>query len=93
MRHQSCYCVSCIVEDEENCSNKAWLDNLKEVTICRDGSVTTTRQAAEQPILDRDTASHTADLAVKGSTVAIAADDDPMYDSIFSRLHQKGLKS
>lgn len=92
MRHRSCYCVSCIVEDEENCSNKAWLDNWKEVTICRDSSVATTRQAAE-PILDHDTASHIADLAAKGSTVAIAADDDQCMISIFSKLHQRGLKS
>lgn len=48
--------------------------------ICRDGSVATTRQATEEPILDYDTASHIADLAVKGSTVAIAADDNLMYD-------------
>ena len=54
-RNRSCYCVSFIVKDEGNCVNKAWLDNRKEVSICRDGSVTTTRQAAEESIPDHDT--------------------------------------
>ena len=92
VRRRSCYCVSCIVEDEENCSNKAWLDNWKEVIICRDGSVATTRQAAEEPILDHDTASHIADLAAKGSTVAIAADDDPMYDFYLLKVTSQGVE-
>lgn len=46
VRHWSCHCVTCIVEDEETCSNKAWLDDWKEVSICREGSVAATRQAA-----------------------------------------------
>ena len=92
VRHRSCYCVSYIVEDEENCTNKAWLDNWKEVTICRDGSVATTKQAAEQPILDRDAASHIADLAAKGSTVAIAAADDPMYDFYLFKVTSEGVE-
>ena len=84
--------MSCIVEDEENCSNKAWLDNWKEVTICRDGSVATTRQAVQEPILDRDTASPIADLVSKGSTVAVAADDDPMYDFYLLKVTSKGIE-
>ena len=77
-RQRSCYCISCILDDEENCSNKAWLDDWKEVLVSRDGSVATTRQTTQEFGLDQGTASHIADLAVKGSTVAIAADDDPM---------------
>ena len=42
-RQRSCYCISCILDDEENCSNKAWLDDWKEVLVSRDGSVATTR--------------------------------------------------
>ena len=42
-RQSSCYCISCLLHDEENCSNKAWLDNWKEVLVSRDGSVATTR--------------------------------------------------
>ena len=80
------------MEDEETCSNKAWLDDWKEVSICREGSVAATRHAAEAPILDRDTAAHTADLAVKGSTVAIAADDDPMYHFFPLKVTSEGVE-
>ena len=47
------------------------LDDWKVVTIAQDSSVATTRQARENT-LDHDTASHLADLAANGSTVAIA---------------------
>lgn len=92
VRYRSCYCDNCIVEDEENCANKAWLDDWKEVSICRDGSVAATRQATETSILDHDTAGHIADLAVKGSTVAIAAADDSMYDFFLLKVTSEGVK-
>lgn len=92
IRHRSCYCVDCIFDDEENCTNKDWMDEWKEVVICRDGAVATTRQATEAPILDHDTASHIADLAEKGSTVAIAADDDPMYDFYLLKVTSDGVE-
>ena len=89
-RQRSCYCISCTHDDEENCSNKAWLDDWKEVLVSRDGSVATTRQTTQEFGLDQGTASHIADLAVKGSTVAIAADDDPMYDFYLLKTHIGG---
>ena len=46
----------------------------------------------KKPILDRDTASHIADLAAKGSTVAIAADDDPMYDFYLLKFTSEGVE-
>ena len=92
MRHRSCYFDNCIVEDEENCVNEEWIDDWKEVSIGRDGSVATLRQAAEIPILDHDTAAHIADLAVMGSTVAIAADDDPMYDFFLLKVTSEGVE-
>ena len=91
-RQRSCYCISCILDDEENCSNKAWLDDWKEVLVSRDGSVATTRQTTQEFGLDQGTASHIADLAVKGSTVAIAADDDPMYDFYLLKLTSEGVE-
>ena len=33
-RQHSCYCISCTHDDEENCPNKAWLDDWKEVLVC-----------------------------------------------------------
>lgn len=71
----SCYCISCIVNDEEKCTNKAWPDEWKPVELTGEGDV-----ATEAPILDHDTASYIADLDSKGSTVAIAAEVDPVCD-------------
>lgn len=45
------------------------------MSICRYGLVATTRQAAETPTLDHDSAAQIADFAVKWNTVAIVADD------------------
>ena len=92
VRHRSCYCISCIVNDEENCTNKAWLDEWKPVELTREGDVATTRQATEAPILDHDTASYIADLASKGSTVAIAAEDDPVYDFYLLQVTSDGVE-
>ena len=33
VRQHSCDCISCTHDDEENCSNKAWLDDWKEVLV------------------------------------------------------------
>ena len=88
----SCYCISCIANDEENCTNKAWLDEWKLVELTREGDVATTRQATEAPILDHDTASYIADLASKGSTVAIAAEDDPVYDFYLLQVTSDGVE-
>ena len=80
VQHRSSYCISCSVNHEENCTNKAWLDEWKPVGLPREGDVATTPQATEAPIWDHDTASYIADLANKGSTVAIAAENDPVWD-------------
>ena len=63
----------------------------QQVSICRDGSVAPTRQETETPALDHDTTAHIADLAVKGSTVAIA-DDDPMYDFFCLKVTSEGVE-
>ena len=30
-RHRSCYCTDCILDDEDQCKNKEWVDDWKEV--------------------------------------------------------------
>ena len=45
------------------------MNDWKKVTIATDGSVATTMQARENT-LDHDTASHLADIAANGSTIA-----------------------
>lgn len=75
-----------------NVPNKAWLDGWKEVELAREGDVATTREATEAPILDLDTASCIADLVNKGSTVAIAAEDDPVYDFYLFQITSSGVE-
>lgn len=92
VRLRSCYCVNCVLEDQPNCLNKDWLDEWKEVSVPREAAPATTRQDTEIPVLDQDTASHIADLAVKGSTVAIAAVDDPVYDFYLLQVTSDGVQ-
>ena len=54
---------------EAHYANKALMNDWKKVTIATDGSVATTMQARENT-LDHDTASHLADIAANGSTIA-----------------------
>lgn len=79
-RHRSCYCPYCIIDDEDECKNKEWVDEWKKVEIKREASPAITRQSTATSALDNDTSSYIADLAARGSTVAIAAFEDPAYD-------------
>lgn len=54
---------------EAHCANKKLINDWKEVTIATDGSVAITMQARENT-LNHDTASHLADIAANGSTIA-----------------------
>ena len=58
------------------------MDDWKEVRLERESSITKTRQDAEVTVATLgDTAVRIADLAAKGSVVAIAAVDDPDFES------------
>ena len=92
VRYRSCYCVNCIVEDEEQCLSKEWMDAWKEVDITREGSTATTRHSSNVSALDHDTAVHIADLAADGSTVAVAAFEDPVYDFYLLKVTSKGVE-
>ena len=87
-----CYCITCIVSEEEEYTNKALLDEWKQVELAKEGDVATTRQAAEAPVLDQDTASYIADLTNKNSTVAIAAEEDPVYDLYLLKVTSGGVE-
>ena len=92
VRRRSCSCITCILGDEENCANKTWLEDWKEVIVGRDCSIATTWQATQEFALDQGTASHMADSAVKGSTIAIAAADDLMNDFYLLKVTSKGVE-
>lgn len=69
-----------------------WLDEWKQVELASEGDVATTRQAGEAPVLDQDTASYIADLANKDSTVATAAEEDPVYDFYLLKVTSDGVE-
>ena len=91
-RHRSCYCTDCILDEEDQCKNKEWVDDWKEVEIKREASPATTRQSTATSALDNDTMAHMADLAAKGSTVAIAAFEDPAYDFHHLKVTSSGVE-
>ena len=64
----------------------------KQVELAKEGAVTTTRKVAEAPVLDQDTASYLADLTNKDSTVAIAAEEDPVYDLYLLKVTSDGVE-
>ena len=68
------------------------MDDWKDVSVVQEATAATTRQESEIPILDHDTASHIADLATQGSTVAIAALDDPVYDFYLLKVTSDGVE-
>ena len=93
VRNRTCYCIDCISGDEGNCSNKEWMDDWKEVRLERESSIATTRQAAEETEAALgDTAVRIADLAAKGSVVAIAAADDPDFEYYLLKVTRYGLE-
>lgn len=92
VRNRSCYCLDCIGHDEENCSNKEWVDDWREVKLERESSVATTRQAVEETEASLlDTAVRVADLSAKDSVVAIAAAGDPDYDYYLMKVTSDGV--
>ena len=91
-RHRSCYCTDCILDEEDQYKNKEWVDDWKEVEIKREASPATTRQSTATSALDNDTMAHMADLAAKGSTVAIAAFEDPAYDFYPLKVTSNGME-
>ena len=68
------------------------MDDWKEVTISRDSTVATTRHTREENAVDHDSAVHIADLARKGSIVAVAAEDDPISEYYLFKFTSKGVK-
>ena len=79
-------------DDEDQCKNKEWVDDWKELEIKREASPVTTRQSTATSALDSDTMAHMADLAAKGSTVAKAAFEDPAYDFYLLKATFNGVE-
>ena len=92
VRSRTCYCIDCINGEEGKCTNKEWVDEWREVQLERESSAATTRQTVETTEAGLlDTAVRIADLATKGSVVAIAAADDPDYEYYLLKVTSDGV--
>ena len=76
---RSCYCMSCIDEDFDNCQNKNYLDawNEQQMKVLAEPSTKVTRS---EPEPDAERTKSLADLASVGTIVVVAAHLDPNYD-------------
>lgn len=90
---RSCYCCDCLSGDPASCNMGEWVDEWQRVEISREPSTAVTRQATEEAnILPQDTSIRLADLAGKGSIVAVAAEDDPSYDYYLLKITSDGVE-
>ena len=91
-RDRSCYCLDCLLETGNQCSNSEWVDDWQELEIERKASPATTRNTENTVVMTTDTAVKIADLAVEGSVVAVAADDDASYDYYLLKVKSNGME-
>ena len=91
-RDRSCYCLDCLLETDNQCSNSEWVDDWQELKIEREASPATTRNTDNAVVMTTDTAVKIADLAVEGSVVAVAADDDASYDYYLLKVKSNGVE-
>lgn len=91
-RDRSCYCLDCLLETGNQCSNSEWVDDWQELEIEREASPATTRNTDNTVVMTTDTAVKIADLAVEGSVVAVAADDDASYDYYLLKVKSNGVE-
>lgn len=92
VRERTCYCLDCITNEEKECCNKEWVDDWRDIKLEKESTVATTRQAIEETEQGLgDTAVRIADLAIKGSIVAIAAGDDPDYEYYLLKVTSDGV--
>ena len=76
---RSCYCMSSIDEDFDNCQNKNYLDawNEQQMKVLAEPSTKVTKN---RPGPAAERTESLADLASVGTIVAVAAHLDPNYD-------------
>lgn len=70
-----------------------WVDEWKEVELSREPCTAVTQQASKEAnqLLPCNTLTRMADLAGKGSVVAVAAKDDPAYDYYLLKVTSDGI--
>mgnify|MGYP001798294183 CR=1 FL=1 len=90
-REQSCYCYDCLAESYNTCENKQWVGNSKEVQLSREPSGTTTRGSEE--INTHGGSVQLAEVVSQDSIVAVAAEDDSLYDYYLLKVTSNGVIS
>ncbi|EDO31600.1 predicted protein [Nematostella vectensis] len=86
-RLRSCLCFGCI--EGEECENREFVDEWKEIILTREEAVATTRQNQESGEIDMSV-NGMASIVKAGSVVAIAAEDDNAYDYYLFKVSSDG---
>lgn len=88
-QERACYCFSCLEEKYKDCKNQQCVEQWKETQIEREGSAALTRSTEDAGDIEHSV--NLAELAGKGSVVAIAADDDRHYDYYLLKVISDGV--
>lgn len=86
-RLRSCMCIGCLTDMD--CENEEYVDKWREVEMSREGDVAVTRQNQDSVNVSK-TVNALTDLVEEGSTVAIAAADDAIYDYYLFKVTSSG---
>ena len=88
VRERACYCFSCLEEKYDDCENQQWVDQWRELQVQREPSAALTRSREDAGDIEHSV--QLADLADKGTIVAVAADDDRHYDYYLLKVVSDG---
>lgn len=86
-RLRSCMCIGCLTDMD--CENEEYVYKWREVEMSREGDVAVTRQNQDSVNVSK-TVNALTDLVEEGSTVAIAAADDAIYDYYLFKVTSSG---
>ncbi|XP_068689864.1 uncharacterized protein [Montipora foliosa] len=89
VRERACYCFSCLEEQYDECENQQWVEPWREIHLQREPSAAQTRSVDDAGDIEHSV--QLAELAVNGSVVAIAADEDLQYDYYLLKVVSDGV--
>ena len=87
-RQRSCVCDKCLLGKSDSCVNSEFVDSPQETVILTAGDPAVTRQ--NKDTANQDCVNGLTDLVEAGSTVAIAAADDALYDYYLLKVSSPG---
>lgn len=92
LRNRSCYCMDCLSGDADTCTQGEQVDSWKEVELPRESSSAVRQQTTEVNQLRGNNFVRIADLADRGSVVAIATDEDHTDDYNLLKVISSGVE-